>query len=227
MKLSPEDVNVIAKYLYMEMLKAGYTCVAEFHYLHHQQNGMAYDDPAEMSHQVIEAAKSAGIGLTHLPVLYTYAGFGQKLPQQSQARFIHQTENYCRLIESLCQSVKGEELISFGVAPHSLRAVSKEQLDTLIPFTKLLDPKAPIHIHIAEQLKEVDDCLAHYGKRPVQWLLESYQTDSTWCLVHATHLSDTEMSRIVDAGAKAGICPTTEANLGDGIFPTNAFLNLG
>ena len=226
-KMSPEDAHQVAQYLYLEMLKAGYTCVAEFHYLHHQAGGNFYDNRAEMSHQVINAAKETGISITHLPVLYTYAGFGEQAPAAAQGRFIHQTEDYCRLVEALHQTSQSESTVNIGIAPHSLRAASETQLETVIPFIRKLDPQAPIHIHIAEQIQEVNDCIAFYKKRPVEWLLDNYQLDAHWCLIHATHLTDEEVKGIVKSGAVAGICPTTEANLGDGIFPTDAFLKLG
>lgn len=226
-KMSPEDVHCIARYLYLEMLKAGYTTVAEFHYLHHQADGNFYEDSAEMSWQVIEAAKSAGIAITHLPVLYTYAGFGEQTPALAQARFIHQTQDYLKLIEKLYPKVCNENTLSLGIAPHSLRAVSAQQLAEVIPAVKSLDNKAPIHIHIAEQLQEVQDCIDFCQQRPVEWLLDKHRLDETWCLIHATHLTEDETLHLAKSGAVAGICPTTEANLGDGIFPTKRYLDLG
>jgi formimidoylglutamate deiminase len=226
-KMSPEDLHVVAKFLYIEMLKAGYTSVAEFHYLHHQVGNVQYDDPAEMSHQVIKAAELAGIGMTHLPVLYTYAGFGEQAPSSAQGRFIHQTNDYLRLLESLHSSYSGTASFKLGIAPHSLRAASEEQLKQVIPFIRDMDSTAPIHIHIAEQTKEVEDCLDFYNQRPVEWLLNEQQVDQHWCLIHATHLSNSEVNELAKSGSIAGICPTTEANLGDGIFPTQEFLELG
>ena len=226
-KMSPEDAHVVAKYLYLEMLQAGYTSVAEFHYLHHQVGGKFYDDPAEMSHQVINAAKAAGIAITQLPVLYTYAGFGEQAPSEGQGRFIHQTEQFKKLLEKLHAEYQSDETVGLGIAPHSLRAVSDSQLKEIVPFIRSLDSNAPIHIHIAEQLKEVDDCLGHYGKRPVEWLLENLNMDRNWCLIHATHLTEQETTDLAKSGVVAGICPTTEANLGDGIYPTASFLEQG
>ncbi|TQV77117.1 formimidoylglutamate deiminase [Aliikangiella marina] len=226
-QMTPEDAHVVAKFLYLEMLKAGYTCVAEFHYLHHQVGGRLYDDPAEMSLQIVNAAESIGISITHLPVLYTYAGFGYQAPSQAQKRFIHQIDEYCQLLESLSVSLKNKPTVNLGIAPHSLRAVSQEQLTQIVPFIRKLNPKAPIHIHIAEQLQEVEDCVAYYQKRPVEWLLDHCELDANWCLIHATHLSNQETKRLAQSEAVAGICPTTEANLGDGVFPTQSFMEQG
>ncbi len=226
-KMTPEDAHTVASFVYIEMLKAGYTSVAEFHYLHHQVGGIAYDDPAEMSHQIINAASVAGIGMTHLPVLYTYAGFGEIAPSDEQGRFIHSTDKYMELIEKLNVKYSNRDNFRLGIAPHSLRAASDSQLAQVIPHIRGLDASAPIHIHISEQLKEVEDCLAHYKKRPVEWLLDNHTMDEHWCLIHATHLTNQEMSAMANSGAVAGICPLTEANLGDGIFPTLEYLQAG
>ncbi len=226
-EMKPDDLNTVAKFLYIEMLKAGYTSVAEFHYLHHQVGNVSYDDPAEMSHQVIDAASSVGIGLTHLPVLYTYAGFGEQPPSPAQGRFIHQTDAFIKLLEQLQHQYADRANFKLGIAPHSLRAVSEKQLHEVVESVRQLDKSAPIHIHIAEQTKEVEDCLNYYQQRPVEWLLNQFQLDSHWCLIHATHLSNDELTRLAKSSAIGGICPTTEANLGDGIFPTQAFISLG
>ncbi len=226
-KMSPDDAHKVAKFLYYEMLKAGYTSVAEFHYLHHQKSGQFYDDRAEMSHQVINAAQSAGIAICHLPVLYTYAGFGEQKPSEAQGRFIHQTEDYFNLVDKLIKNYQSNNQVSIGVAPHSLRAVSDNQLKSLVPFIRNHNAKAPIHIHIAEQTQEVDDCLNFYQQRPVEWLLDNFVMDEHWCLIHATHLTEQETKDLALSKAVAGICPTTEANLGDGIFPTQSFLAQG
>lgn len=226
-KMTPGDAHIVAKYLYLEMLQAGYTTVAEFHYLHHQVGGAFYDDPAEMSHQVINAALECGLAITHLPVLYTHAGFNQLAPSNAQRRFIHQTDEYCLLLEKLHADYHQHPIVGLGIAPHSLRAVSDNQLAEVVPFIRKLVKNAPIHIHIAEQLKEVEDCIAFYGKRPVEWLLENQPMDKNWCLIHATHLTAFEIKALAQSGAVAGICPTTEANLGDGIYPTAEFLQMG
>ncbi len=226
-KMTPEDAHIIAKFVYIEMLKAGYTSVGEFHYLHHQADGTKYDDPVEMSNQVIQAANDVGISITHLPVLYTYAGFGGKKPSKEQGRFIHSTQDYFDLVNLLDKNYSNRTNFKLGIAPHSLRAVSEDQLKEIVPFIRQLDPKAPIHIHIAEQLKEVDDCLSFYKQRPVEWLLNNFEMDEHWCLVHATHLTKEEIRNMANSEAVVGICPLTEANLGDGIFPTAEFVKLG
>lgn len=226
-KMTADDAFITAKFVYIEMLKAGYTSVGEFHYLHHQPGGGKYDDPAEMSHQIIQAANDVGISLSHLPVLYTYAGFDKKTPTQEQERFIHSTDDYIELVNQLNSRYSKQSNFKLGIAPHSLRAVSEDQLQQIVPFVRTLDSHAPIHIHIAEQLKEVNDCLAFYGARPVDWLFNHYQIDQHWCLVHATHLINTEIKEIAESGAVVGICPLTEANLGDGIFATAEFAKLG
>jgi len=214
-KLNPQQVRQIATYVYIEMLKAGYTQVAEFHYLHHQQNGRAYDNPAEMALQVRQAAVDTGIGQTLLPVLYSHSGFGGQSPNAGQARFIHDLDAYVRLQEQLGQNIDALKH-NQGVCFHSLRAVTKSQIETAL--TSL--PQAwPVHIHIAEQVKEVDDCVAWSGQRPVQWLANEVGFDARWCLIHATHVNTDEVLTISKSQAVVGLCPSTEANLGDGIFP--------
>lgn len=215
--ITPEQLRVIATALYVEMLEAGYTSVCEFHYVHHQGSGQPYADDATLSTCLIEAATQAGIGLTLLPVLYQTSGFGTQPPTSAQRQFVRQTDNMLRLLERLkprCES-RGARL---GLAPHSLRAVPPEALSQAIAGLTALDATAPIHIHIAEQSAEVDACLAWSGQRPVQWLLDHAPVDRRWCLVHATHMDSVESRRAAQSGAVAGICPSTEANLGDGIF---------
>jgi formimidoylglutamate deiminase len=226
-KMTPDDAAVVARYAYMEMLKSGFTSVAEFHYLHHQSDGTKYTNKAEMSHQVINAAFETGINITHLPVLYTYAGFGHQAPSQAQARFINQTESFVEIWDQLAATYGNRNGFKLGVAPHSLRAASAEQLNEIIPYVRGQDSRAPVHIHIAEQKQEVADCVKFYKKRPVEWLLDNYEMDSNWCLIHATHLTNDEITRLAGSGAVAGICPITEANLGDGIFPTDEYLAAG
>ena len=226
-KMSPQDAFDVARFVYLQMLKAGYTAVGEFHYLHHQTDGRSYNDPLEMSHQVIHAANSCGIAYTHLPVLYTYAGFGKKSPSKGQARFIHSTDNYLSLVSEINKQYSEKANFKLGIAPHSLRAVDESQLKEIVPYIRQIDPLSPIHIHIAEQLQEVEDCVNHYQKRPVEWLLDNYSMDEHWCLIHATHLSSQEIKTLAQSSAAAGLCLTTEANLGDGIFPTDQYLKLG
>ncbi|MBL4941559.1 MAG: formimidoylglutamate deiminase [Colwellia sp.] len=231
-QLSQDDAQIIAQQLYIEMLKAGYTRVAEFHYLHHDINGNTYEnnaagtDLATMAEAIFKAAKSSGIGLTMLPVLYQYAGFGRQTPNEGQKRFINSTEQFNHLVSDCFTLTKQYANTNLGIAPHSLRAVDKEAIKQAVKHVRSLDNKAPIHIHIAEQQQEVNDCLQHYSKRPVQWLLDNIELDEHWCLIHATHINEQEQQGIIASKAIAGICPTTEANLGDGIFPTAEFLAL-
>ncbi len=215
--LTPEDIEAIAGQLYVECLQHGYTSVAEFHYLHNAPDGTRYADPAELAHRIVAAAHTAGIGLTLLPVLYCHSQFGGAPPSEAQRRFIMAPDAYA----TLCQSLAGETRL--GVAPHSLRAVTPEELAAAIAIAG----DKPIHIHIAEQEKEVADCLAWSGARPVAWLLDHAPVDHRWCLVHATHMDDGERRRLASSAAVAGLCQTTEANLGDGIFPLRAFLAEG
>ncbi len=226
-RLTPEDVEAIAAQLYAEMLQAGYTAVAEFHYLHHQADGQAYDDPAALSRRILTAADAAGIALTHLPVLYRHGGFGAAEPQARQRRFLHDAPAYGRLLDSLAPEFRNRPDRRLGIAPHSLRAVTPELLREALRLIDGIDAAAPIHIHVAEQMAEVEDCLAWSGKRPVQWLLDEQEVGPRWCLVHATHMTADETARLAASGAVAGLCPTTEANLGDGLFPAIAYLEAG
>lgn len=211
--LSPEQLEDIATHLYVEMLQAGYTSVCEFHYLHHDASGRPYGDAAEMSLRLLAAAERAGIGITLLPVLYQNAGFDRLPPRADQRRFINSVDGLLRIVERL--RAQGARV---GVAPHSLRAVAPTTLNELLGGLNAIDPSAPIHIHIAEQAQEVQDCLAWSGQRPVQWLLDHAAVDARWCLVHATHMNATETCAAANTGATVGVCPSTEANLGDGVF---------
>ena len=223
-RIGPEDLQSIAAQVYLEMIQAGYTSVGEFHYLHHDRRGHPYADPAEMSQRIIAAAEQAGIGLTLLPVLYRYGDFGARPPDPGQRRFIHDAESFLTLVERL-KSLPNPSL-QLGIAPHSLRAVDESLLrETLTGAARLL-PDAPIHLHIAEQTREVDRCVAATGQRPVRWLFEHFDVDGRWCLVHATHMSRAEIETLARSRAVAGVCPTTEANLGDGVFPAEAYLAL-
>jgi formimidoylglutamate deiminase len=216
--IEPEDLNHIASALYMQMLKAGYTSVGEFHYLHHDKSGGFYENPAEMSMQIFEAGKNSGIDVTLLPVFYRYSGFGPQAPNDGQKRFLHSQDDYGRLLEQV-HLLSSEYNQSYGIAPHSLRAVDQSDLEFAVKKLRSQSSDAPIHIHIAEQTKEVDDCVAHYGERPVEWLYNNLSPDDKWCLIHATHLTDCEVKSIADSKAVVSICTTTEANLGDGFFP--------
>ncbi len=225
-KISPEQVEAIATWLYVEMLEAGYTSVCEFHYLHHDADGRSYADDAELSLALLRAAGRAGIGLTLLPVLYQTGGFGGAAPGEGQRRFIRSTESMLRLLERLrppCDA-QGARL---GLAPHSLRAVPPDALREALAGLQAIDASAPVHIHIAEQTGEVEACLAWCGQRPVAWLLDHAPVDARWCLVHATHMDADEYRRAAASGAVAGLCLTTEANLGDGIFDFDAWRAAG
>ena len=211
--ISPEQLEDIATHLYVEMLQAGYTSVCEFHYLHHGASGQPYDDIAEMSMRLLAAAQRAGLGITLLPVLYQYAGFGGLPPRADQRRFVNSVDGLLRIVERIrAQGARA------GVAPHSLRAVAPAALNELLTGLNAIDATTPIHIHIAEQAQEVQDCLTWSGQRPVQWLLDHAAVDARWCLVHATHMEATETRAAAATGATVGVCPSTEANLGDGVF---------
>ena len=216
-QLGPEQLEAIATWLYVEMLEAGYSSVCEFHYVHHDTDGQPYADDAELALGLLRAAKAAGIGLTLLPVLYQTSGFGGLAPSAGQRRFIRSTDSMLQLLQRL-QPVCAAQGAALGLAPHSLRAVPPEGLRDALAGLNAIDAHAPIHIHIAEQTAEVDACLAWSGQRPVEWLLDHAAVDRRWCLVHATHMNEAEYRRAAATGAVAGICPSTEANLGDGLF---------
>jgi formimidoylglutamate deiminase len=222
--LTPDDLATIATQLQIEMLKAGYTAVAEFHYLHNAPDGRPYADPAELSRALLAAAERSGIGMTLLPVLYQTSGFGAQPPGEGQGRFILSTDRFLSLVADLTRAAAGGGQLRVGVAPHSLRAVPPDALTALLAG---IDPAVPVHIHIAEQVREVEECLAWSGARPVEWLLAHQPVDRRWCLVHATHLTARERDDLARSGAVAGLCPTTEANLGDGLFPLEAFQAAG
>ncbi len=222
-RLNPEDMQAIAALAYMEMLESGFTRVGEFHYLHHDRDGGSFADPATMSAAIIEAARESGIALTHLPVFYAHSGFGGAEPTQGQRRFPHDLDGFARLLDALRPLLASLPDGVLGVAPHSLRAVTPDELSALLAMA----PQGPVHIHIAEQIREVEDCLAWSGQRPVAWLLDHAPVDARWCLVHATHMTEAECGRLARSGAVAGLCPITEANLGDGIFPALPFLAAG
>ncbi len=217
--LSPEDVEAIAAFLYVEMLRHGYTSVAEFHYLHHQPDGSPYADPAELSHRIIAAARHAGIALTHLPVLYAYGGFGHKPLGAAQRRFAGTAESIARLTGDLVRGYANVPDLRFGIAPHSVRAVDALMLQEAVSAMDGIDATAPIHMHASEQVGEVAECRATHGVTPIEWICEIAPVDRRWCFIHSTHITAAERDRVIDAGATAGLCPMTEANLGDGIFP--------
>ncbi len=208
--MSPEQAEAVALRLYVDMLEAGFTRVGEFHYLHHDRDGAPYANISEMADRIVSAAARAGMGLTLLPVFYAHSTFGGAAPNEGQRRFINDPERFARLVEGCQKALAGFDGAVLGVAPHSLRAVTPEELAVV---TKLL-PAAPVHIHVAEQVKEVEDCIAWSGKRPVEWLLDNQELSARWCLIHATHMTDAETVDMAGTGAIAGLCPVTEANLG-------------
>ena len=227
-RIGPEDLHAIAAQLYVEMLKAGYTQVCEFHYLHHRPEGTPYADPAAMSLALVEAARESGIGLTLLPALYMTGGFDGRPLSERQRRFGHGVDGYLRLLERL--RALESPMLQVGVALHSLRAVPQDAMHVVLEAmsgSRFGASAMPIHIHIAEQIGEVQDCLAVRNARPVEWLLDHAPVDPRWCLVHATHMTEAETRRLAASGAVAGLCPTTEANLGDGLFPLKACLEAG
>lgn len=223
-KLSPDDIEAIAAQLYVELLKHGYTAVAEFHYLHNDPTGGPYENRGELAERILHAAGATGIGLTLLPVLYQASAFGGKPPTEAQRRFVLETDAFLALIEKLIQRHRRDKQVHIGIAPHSLRAAPPDALRATLNAVRGFDAELPIHIHAAEQTREVEDCLAWSGKRPVEWLLDEIGIDAHWCLVHATHMTAAETQRLAASGAVAGLCPTTEGNLGDGLFPLSAFL---
>ena len=224
LRLSPEDLEAVAAQLYVEMLKAGFSVVGEFQYLHHQPDGTPFSNPAEMSLRCLAAAETAGIGITVLPTLYAHGGFGGQPPAQGQRRFINDVDRFLSIVDHLSIQVKRNPLRRLGISPHSLRAVTPALLREVIDA---LPPDIPVHIHVAEQVKEVEDCLAFSGLRPVEMLLREFRLSDRWTAIHATHMTETEMAALARSGAIGGLCPTTEANLGDGIFPAVSFLRDG
>jgi len=225
-RVEPEDQEAIAAQLYVEMLKAGYTSVAEFQYLHHDPGGKPYANQAEMATRIVAASVATGIGLTLLPVFYAHSDFGGAPATPAQRRFVHGPDDFRRLVEQLAAlERKGGPVL--GIAPHSLRAVTPNELQWLIGLTDNGLVRGPIHIHAAEQRGEVDACVKWSGARPVQWLLDHAAVDARWCIVHATHMNAEETKRLAVSGAVAGLCPSTEADLGDGIFPAVDYLAAG
>ncbi|APX23010.1 MAG: formimidoylglutamate deiminase [Rhodobacteraceae bacterium] len=221
LQLDPDGAQAIAEMAYVEMLEAGFTRVGEFHYLHHAPDGRAYDDPAEMSARIFAAAEAAGIALTHLPVFYAHGGFGPAPASDGQRRFLHDRDAFLALVARCDAMARPGDVV--GYAPHSLRAADAADLAALAEAL----PGRKVHIHVAEQIPEVDDCLAFCGRRPVQRLFDVAEVGPDWCLIHATHLLDEEVTQIAGSGATVGLCPVTEANLGDGIFPAQTFLAQG
>jgi len=222
-RIGPAEMQAIAALAYVEMLETGFTRVGEFHYLHHDRDGRPFGNPAEMAAALAAAAGETGIGLTLLPVFYAHSGFGGAAPGPGQRRFICDIDRFALLLQSSGRALAVLPDAVLGAAPHSLRAVTPEELAAL----QQVSPAGPVHIHIAEQEREVADCLAWSGARPVAWLLDHAAVDGRWCLVHATHMQDGETVRLARTGAVAGLCPITEANLGDGLFNAPTYLAAG
>ncbi|MGH8106171.1 MAG: formimidoylglutamate deiminase, partial [Arenimonas sp.] len=221
-RITPEQLQAIASQLYVEMLEAGYTSVCEFHYLHHQPNGRPYENSAAMSQAIIQAAQDTGIRLTLLPVLYMTGGFDGRALNDQQKRFSHGVEDFLGLITKL--QTQENDSLKIGIALHSLRAVPEQAINEVLAG---LPGKLPIHIHISEQMAEVNDCIATRNARPVQWLMDKVNVNQDWTFVHATHLDDTEVTSIAKSKATVAICTTTEANLGDGFFRLHDFIARG
>lgn len=219
--ISPDQLKAVASQLYLELLRGGYTQVCEFHYLHHSPDGAPYDDPLTMAWILIEAAREVGIGITLLPVLYERSGFTANSLRDDQRRFATDGQWVLQAQRRVAQHA-GSNTVNAGVAIHSLRAASPKGIRALVDGTQ-----GPIHVHVAEQTGEVDECLKVTGLRPVQWLLQHHALDSRWQLVHATHVTQAEITSVAESGACAVICPTTEANLGDGTTDVGAWLNAG
>jgi formiminoglutamate deiminase len=222
-RMTPEDLEAITAYAFAEMLEGGFTSVAEFHYVHHQADGTPYVSRGELCERVAAAAHSAGIGLTLLPVLYAQGGFGGVPPSPRQLRFVNDLDGYERILAAARRAVQGLPGAVIGVAPHSLRAVTPQELAGVLALTG----SGPVHMHVAEQAQEVLDCLAWSGQRPVEWLLANEHLDARWCLVHATQTTSKELRALAATGAAVGLCPITESSLGDGIFLAEAWLPAG
>ncbi|WP_135467055.1 formimidoylglutamate deiminase [Crenalkalicoccus roseus] len=219
--LTPEEVEAVAAQLYVELLEWGFTAVCEFHYLHHQPDGTPYADPAEMALRHLQAARAAGIGITLLPCLYRHGGIFGKEPAPGQRRFLNDLDGFARIVERCREAAAGDAQAAIGLAPHSLRAVTPAMLAAVAAMD------GPIHIHAAEQAREVEECLAATHARPVEWLLDNAPVDGRWCLIHATHMDAQEIEDLAASGAVAGLCPSTEASLGDGVFPLRDYLAQG
>jgi formimidoylglutamate deiminase len=216
--LEPEDVEAITAHLYIEMLKHGYTAVAEFHYLHNDRDGKPYPDRAELANCIVSAAGASGIALTLLPVLYSFGGFGNRALSPAQRRFQNDPPGLIALLEELGRWHSPSPLLRFGIAPHSARAVDALLLTEMVEAATRFDAAMPIHMHVSEQQGEVAECVATHGTTPLAWIADLVALDDRWTLIHATHLTALEMRQAAKAGACVGLCPVTEANLGDGIF---------
>ena len=226
-RLEPEDVEAISEHLYIEMLKHGYTSVAEFHYLHRDRAGEPYGDPATLPERIVAAARSCGIALTFLPVLYRFGGFGGRPLKGGQRRFASDAASIATLLRELTGRHGNDRLVRLGVAPHSVRALDAMQLTEIVDAAREIDPSMPIHMHLSEQAREVSECRATHGVTPFEWVSDIVEVDSRWCFIHSTHLTPGEADRLAARDAAIGLCPTTEANLGDGVFDFAAWFARG
>ena len=220
-RLTPDDIEAITAQAYLEMVESGFTRVGEFHYLHNDIDGARYADPGETAGAIAGAAETTGIGMTLLPVFYAHGDFGGAPAGAGQRRFLSDPDVFARIVESSRAKLPADGVL--GIAPHSLRAVTPGELEAILPLGR----GGPVHIHAAEQVREVEGCLAWSGARPVQWLLDNAEVNERWCLIHATHVDDVECANLASSGAVAGLCPITEANLGDGVFPATDYLARG
>ncbi len=223
-RLDPEALEAVAAQAFVEMLTAGYTSVCEFHYLHRDPDGAHYADRAELGKRILAAAAASGIGITLLPVLYQHGGFDRRELTRRQRRFYLSSEEFIDLTVRIAAATEADPNQAWGFAFHSLRAVAPEVLSEV---RAALDPAVPVHIHVAEQQAEVTECVAHLGRRPVAWLTRNVELGPGWTLIHATHMDADETEAVARSGAVVGLCPTTEANLGDGLFPLEAYLSAG
>lgn len=226
-RIEPDAFEALAAGAYAAMLEAGYTSVCEFHYVHRAPGGAAYARPSELADRIVAAARATGIGLTLLPVLYRHADFGALPLGERQARFALSLDEYAALQDALHASYAGDPQVTLGAAPHSLRAVTRDEFRELERLVHARVPAAPLHVHVSEQQREVEACVGAFGTTPIAVLADTVALDERWCLVHATHATDAELALIANAGTVAGLCPTTEANLGDGIFPAARFAAAG
>lgn len=222
-RMTADDIEAVAAQAYVEMLEAGFTRVGEFHYIHHDVSGAPYGNIGELAERIAASAQSSGVSLTLLPVFYAHAGFGGRAPDPGQKRFVTGIDGFSRLLNSSRRAVAGQQGAVVGLAPHSLRAVTAEELAAILQ----IDGDCPVHMHIAEQTREVDECVAWCGQRPLQWLFDHVTVDPRWCLIHATHATADEIGQLAQSGAVAGLCPITEANLGDGTFSAPEFRDRG
>jgi len=219
-RIDPDELEALTALAFAEMLECGFTHVGEFHYVHHDKEGVPFADPGELAGRIVAAARETGIGLTLLPTFYAHSGFGAAAPSERQRRFVCDLDRFERIVESAREAIGALSGAHLGVAPHSLRAVSAQELAAVVELGKGL----PKHLHIAEQAREVEECVLWSGLRPVEWLMQNAPVDEHWCLVHATHTNTSELDQIIAAGAVVALCPLTESSLGDGIFPAPAFM---